>query len=164
MTNYQWNSGVYSYLGLLKFSTIHWSLETDQNWWGVTYRFVGDDAGPTITPRDAEKGTRTQSNTTRPKQSFFKEKLAASGLEPTTITVIFSHFSKKNWLPRDSNPRPSVLQATLLPSKLPRQASWLGANPAYKSHSISTWYVCIVYQNCRRWNISKYVSYLWYTK
>ena len=32
-----------------------------------------------------------------------------------------SHFSKKNWL--DSNPRPSALEATLLPTKLPRQLS-----------------------------------------
>ena len=40
----------------------------------------------------------------------------------------------------DSNPRPSALQAMLLPTKLPRQLSWPGSNPVYKSHSISTWY------------------------
>ena len=51
-------------------------------------------------------------------------------------TVIFQR--KIGCLGWDSNPRPSALQATLLPTKLPRQLSWLGSNPVYKSHSIST--------------------------
>ena len=76
--------------------------------------------------RDAEKGKATtttnnrkakQHNTTRLKQSFFK---------------------KIGCLGRDLNPQPSALQAMLLPAKLPRQLSWLGSNPVYKSHSIST--------------------------
>ena len=53
-------------------------------------------------------------------------------------TVIFQR--KIGCLGWDSNPRPSALQATLLPTKPLRQLSWLGLNPVYKSHSISTWY------------------------
>ena len=43
--------------------------------------------------------------------------------------VIFQR--KIGCLGRDSNPQPSALQATLLPTKLPRQLSWLGSNPVY---------------------------------
>ena len=50
-------------------------------------------------------------------------------------TVIFQR--KIGCLGWDSNPRPSALQAT---PKLPRQLSWLGSNPVYKSYSILTWY------------------------
>ena len=46
-------------------------------------------------------------NTTRPKQSFFKER-------------------KNGCLGWDSNPQPSAVQAMLLSTKLLRQLSWLG--------------------------------------
>ena len=69
----------------------------------------------TINPRDMLRKARQQQqhnrkakqhNTTRPKHSFFKEKLTASGGTQTH--------------------NQSALQAMLLPTKLLRQLSWLG--------------------------------------
>ena len=64
--------------------------------------------------RDAEKGKAT--TTTQQKGKATQHN--------SPETVIFQ--IKIGCLGWDSNPRPSALQAMLLPTELPRQLSWLG--------------------------------------
>ena len=94
--------------------------------WRDTYTCISTKSGRdtwTITTRDAEKGKATQH-------------------------IRNSHFSngRLGW---DSNPWPSALQATLLPTKLLRQLSWLG----------STLYVqCTCIHACLHVHLHKYES------